>query len=81
MSGECSRGWDSATGRKRESTVETQWTGKLLGERMRMSFPGHQPRVRSNESLRRKEMSRNSQQEPWRVNQPRKRDLIVGFTV
>ena len=39
MSGERGLSWEPTTGRKRETTVEIQWIGKLLGERMRMSFP------------------------------------------
>lgn len=39
MRGGCGLSGDGATGRKTESTVEVQCTGKSLGEKMRMSFP------------------------------------------
>lgn len=39
MSGGCGLSWVGATRRKTESTIEIQWTGKLIGEKMRMSFP------------------------------------------
>lgn len=93
MSGDCGLSWVGATRRKTESTVEIQWTGKLIGEKMRMSFPDtfsgkqearssakSEKQGGSDESLRRKEMLKNSQQELWRVNQPKKCGVIVELT-